>query len=187
MATPLLYARDDGSWVRPTSITLGVSKAALVVAILQAIAAVVFAVFLGMEARHSSHGEELVLSLLLLQLPLLIAALILGVLGHRPIGGRRWAGPAMWIAGVTPGASSLLMLLVAFLIDAEPDRGLLWGVLIVAAVDAGIVLGLRNRILKDPGPLPVIPIEPSSTNEHISPVPFTPVDQAARKGPSVEA
>ena len=103
----LTYARNDGSSIRPTTITIAVSKAALIVSYFHMGAAIIVALLLGAEARGTVHEAELIVALFFLQLPFLIAVLVLGVLGHRPIGGRQWAGKAMWISSVTPGASAV--------------------------------------------------------------------------------
>ena len=128
-------------------------------AIIHAVWALALAIVTGLLLTPADRlEEEAILWMLALQLPTGGAALLLGILGHRYVGGRKHAGPAMWIVGIVPGASSLLHLLLAAAVGKLHELGALAGCIVIL-IDAIIVLSLRNRILKAPsGPMPVIPI-----------------------------
>jgi hypothetical protein len=148
---------------------------ALTMAIIHAAVAVGSAALLGFDAFDRVHNVEAVIVLLAFLIPTGAPTVVFGLLGHRYAGGRRRAGLAMWIAGLTPAGAVLLMMLVGLAVG-EPGREGIWAGLITIAIDLLIVFGLRNRILVEHrGPLPVIPIE--------QPMPGMPVDQPARTIP----
>lgn len=87
-----------------------------------------------------------VLFVLMLTSPLFLIALIVAVLGHNSPGGRRSAGPAMWVIAVVPGSAALLHLAVGLF------RGYATFTVVavcagIALVDTAIILVLRGRIL----------------------------------------
>jgi hypothetical protein len=92
-------------------------------------------------------GAEGILMLLCLFSPLGLVALILGIIGHYPRNGRRHAGPALWIVGLTPGVSSLLWFLT-YTLTRGATPNLLKSVLLVAGIDAIVLFALRGRILR---------------------------------------
>jgi hypothetical protein len=159
-SSPLSYQRIE-DWQRrrllvgPSSVPM----AAFIVAIVHATGATVLAVATAVAAKPANGREYEPLSFMLgLQLPTGGAALLLGILGHRYVDGRKLAGPAMWIVGIVPGASCVLHLLVAAIARHSTGVGSLIAAFVIV-IDVIIVLALRNRILKTPqGPLPVIPI-----------------------------
>lgn len=155
-AGQLHYERYDD--LAPAVGSLSISIAAYWVAIVHAVAAGGLAVLMGLAALMAGPDPAQVAVILVGQAPFGLVALGLGIAGHGPVGGRRWAGPAMWIAGLAPGISVgfyLVLALLSLRIDGRTTLAALGPI----AVDLAIVFTLRNRILKERnGPLPVIPI-----------------------------
>lgn len=84
---------------------------------------------------------------LVLSGPLFFIALALGILGHYSPGGRRLAGPALWVVALTPGSGALLHAIGSLLMQTM-NLELAGACAGVIALNALIVLALRGRILK---------------------------------------
>ena len=119
-------------------------------------AALAYAVTLGCVVAHETlstdrwyrPAEDAVLLALAVTAPLGVLALTVGVLGHFSPGGRRLAGPAVWVVALTPGAAALLFLTITLAVGRARDE-LVTTCLAVAIVNAGTVLALRNRVLRE--------------------------------------
>lgn len=122
--------------------SLGWSRAALVASL--------FYCILGIVPPLKQSSAQVAPDALLIHLidtaPVGILAAVLGVLGHFAPDGRRLAGPAMWICGVTPALIAIATLLAN--IDKLTPT-LIARAALVIAIDATVLWALNGRILRE--------------------------------------